>query len=257
MGGFKRCAGRLCCARIVSICCIGASIFATFASSADADVIVHGPRLHDNGGIGFGPLSGPQFGTFTEPQFDDLGGALTLTKVTLTVTVDSMHGKAEFDNQFAAGGMVTLAIGSLVDVSGPDPVLGAPLNVTADAVQTTTGFVTSIIEFPADFTGLDSISLTGTSSTDTESDFFTTANELAPYIGAGLVTFGFDGGRSTTGTILTPAGSHRIDHPGFTSPPLHKYTFTTTVTYEYVPEPTSLGLLWLGGMLLLLRRKAL
>ncbi len=235
---------------------VGALAVTNFLSHADAAVEVHGPRLHDNGGIGFGPLNGPQFGTFTEPQFDDLGGTRTLEKVTLTVTIDSLYGKAEFDNQFAAGGIVTLAIGSFVDVSGPDPVPGAPLNVTADAVETLTGPVAATEgEIPANFSGPDYIAITGTASTDSDSDFFTTPAELAPYIGAGLVTFDFDGGRSTTGTMLTPAGVHRIDHPGFTTPPLHNYTFTTTLTYQFVPEPSSLVLLLLGAFPLLRRRK--
>lgn len=221
-----------------------------------AAVEVHGPRLHDNGGIGYGPLNGPQFGAFNEPQFNDFGGARTLQKVTLSVTIDSRHGKAEFDNQHTSGGMVTLAIGSFVDVAGPDPVPGAPLIVNADAVETLTGPVAATEgEIPANFSGPDYIALTGTASTDTDSDFFTTAAELAPYIGAGVVTFDWDGGRSLTGTMLTPAGSHRIDSPGFTTPPLHNYTFTTTLTYEFVPEPSSLVLFLLSGFTFLCRRK--
>jgi hypothetical protein len=226
------------------------------AATASAAVVVHGPRLHDNGGIGFGPLNGPQVGTFDEPQFDDLGGTLTLTKVTLSVTINSLYGKAEFDNQDSAGGMVTLAIGSFVDVSGPDPVPGLPLIANADAVETLTGPVAATEgEIPADFAGPDYISLTGTASTDTDTESFTTAAELAPYIGTGLVTFDFDGGRSTTGEVLTPFGTRRIDFPGTSSPPVHEYTFTTTLTYEYVPEPAGL-LLWLaGGIMFLFQRR--
>ncbi len=224
---------------------------------AEAAVEVH-TRLHDNGGIGFGPLNGPQFGTFTEPQFDDLGGTRTLIKVTLSATIDSKFGKAEFDNQFTSGGIVTLAIGSFVDVSGPDPVPGAPLIVNADAVETLTGPVAATEgEIPANFAGPDYIGpLTGTASTDTDTDFFTTAPELAPYIGGGLVMFSWDGGRSTTGTMLTPAGAHRIDHPGFTTPPLHNYTFRTTLTYEFVPEPSGTLLTLLSGGILFLRRRS-
>ncbi len=242
--------------RSVAFCLIGSAVVFITSSRVDAAVEVHGPRLHDNGGIGFGPLNGPQVGTFMEPQFDELGGTRKLIKVTLSATINSKFGKAEFDNQDSAGGMVTLAIGSFVDVAGPDPVPGAPLIVNADAVETLTGPVTATEgEIPANFAGPDYISLTGTASTDTDTDFFTTVPELAPYIGAGMVTFDFDGGRSTTGTVLTPFGTHRIDFPGFTTPPLHNYTFTTTLTYEYVPEPASLGLLLFGGIPLLFRRR--
>jgi hypothetical protein len=157
----------------------------------------------------------------------------------------------EFDNQFTAGGMVTLAIGSFVDVAGPDPAIGAPLIANADAVETLTGPVAATEgEIPANFAGPDYILLTGTMSTDTDTESYTTAAELAPYIGAGMVTFDFDGGRSLTGEVLTPAGTRRVDHPGFTSPPLHNYTFTTTLTYEFVPEPASAVLLVIGGVIL-------
>lgn len=215
-------------------------------------------RIHDNGGIGFGPLNGPQVGTFMEPQFDDMGGTRTLLKVTLSATINSKFGKSEFDNQSTSSGMITLAIGSSVDVSGPDPLLGAPLIVNADAVETRTGPVSATEgEIPANFTGPDSIGLTGTESTDVDTDFFTTAAELAPYIGVGMVTFDFDGGRSVTGESLTLFGTRRLDHPGGSSPPLHNYTFATTLTYEYVPEPSTFAMLLVSSGILWLRRRKL
>jgi hypothetical protein len=231
--------------RTVLLLLTSAWIVAAIGSPAEGAFEVHGPRLHDNGGIGYGPLNGPQFGVFAEPQFNDLGGTRTLLRVTLDVTVDSTGGSAEFDNQFTSGGTVTLAIGSFVDVLGPDPTPGARLIANANAVNTLTGPVTATTgEIPANFAGPDYISLLGSSSSDTDSDSYATAPELAPYIGGGVVLFDWDGGRSTTGTVLTPAGSHRIDFHS-----LHNYTFTTTLTYEYVPEPTSLSVL--ASMILL------
>jgi hypothetical protein len=172
------------------------------------------------------------------------------------VTVDSKYGKFEFDNQDGAGGMVTLAIGSFVDVAGPDPVPGAPLIANADAVETLAGMVAATEgEIPANFSGPDYISLTGTASSDTDTESYTTSAELAPYIGAGLVSFDWDGGRSTTGTSLTPFGTTRIDFPGTTSPPVHNYTFTTTLIYEFVPEPASVTLLISSCLPLVCRRR--
>lgn len=207
-------------------------------------------RLHDNGGAGYGPLLGPQFGVFAEPQFDDFGGARTLQKVTLDVRIDSSGGSAEFDNNTPAAAIVTLAIGSFVDVSGPDPIIGAPLVANANATETLTGPVTATTDgLVADFMGTDYIGpLLGTTSTHTDTEFYTTAAELAPYIGSGLVAFAWDGGTSTTGTVLTFGGAHRVN---FFS--LNNYTFRTTLTYEYVPEPSGVVLLLLSGGALLWR----
>ena len=218
---------------------------------ADAAVEIYS-SLHDNGGAGFGPLSPAQFGVFNEPQFNDFGGARTLQKVTLSVRIDSSGGSAEFDNNTSSGATVTLAIGSFVDVAGPDPIPGAPLVANADATETLTGPVTATTDgLIADFAGTDYIGpLVGSTSTDTDSEFFTTAAELAPYIGAGLVTFNWDGGTSTTGRVLTAGGAHRINFHS-----LNNYSFRTTLTYEFVPEPSSVALLLLGGFTFLCRRK--
>jgi hypothetical protein len=226
-------------------------MFANFASRTDAAVEIHGPRLHDNGGIGYGPLNGPQFGIFTEPQFNDFGGARTLQKVTLSVTIDSTGGSAEFDNR-APAGTITLTIGSFVDVMGPDPTPGAPLIANADAVNALTGMVGAHEgDIPPNFAGPDYLRLDGTSSTDTDIESYMTAPEMAPYIGAGLVAFNWDGGRSNTGTMLTAGGDYRVDFHS-----LHNYTFTTTLIYEYVPEPSSLLLLLSSGIAFGVRRRS-
>ena len=225
------------------------------APNASADSITHGLTLHDNGGSGYGPLLG-YTGSFDVPQFDDLFGTRTLTEARLLVYIESSYGKNEFDNEAFGGGTVTLAIGSWVRVQGPEPLVGSRLSVTADAVESVTAPISGDTDgIPADFLGADYLSITGTSSTDTKSAGKTAAADLAPYIGTGVVTFVFDGGRSTAGTILTAAGWQRIDWPGFTTPPLHNYTFETLVTYEYVPEPATLSLLALGGLAMIRRRR--
>jgi hypothetical protein len=224
---------------------IGLIVALASAPLASAGVIDYGPTLHDNGGSGYGPLLG-YTGTFDVPQFDDLGGTRPLTQVSLLVVLESFYGKHEFDNEAAGGGTVTLAIGSWVRVQGPLPSSGSRLIVIADAVESVTGAVTGDTDAAADFLGTDSISIVGTYSDDAKSAAKTAADDLAPYIGGGLVTFSFDGGRSTTGTVLTSGGVERLDWPGFTTPPLHNFMFETSVTYTYAPEPAALSLMALG-----------
>ncbi|MBP7745831.1 MAG: hypothetical protein KA383_06825 [Phycisphaerae bacterium] len=68
-------------------CVVAAACLAS--SPVGAAIITYGPTLHDNGGAGYGNGA---TGSFLVPQFDDLAGALTLTKVTLTVQIDGTGG---------------------------------------------------------------------------------------------------------------------------------------------------------------------
>jgi hypothetical protein len=214
--------------------------------AAQAGTITYGPTLHNNGGALY---EGHATGTFEIPQFDDLGGTLTLTGVNLTVKVESYDGKQEFDNESFSPASVVLGIGAHVGVKGPDPVGGSRLIVNPTATETVTGFVTGDTDgLPADFIGTDSWSVTGHYAADTKADSRTAAADLAPYIGAGNATFEFDGGTSTAGTGPLPDGWDRVTAP--------QYKFTTTVEYMFTPEPATLSLLALGGLGLLRRRKA-
>jgi hypothetical protein len=223
------------------------TLAAIWTPSAQAGTIVVGPTTFDNGGAGY--RSGTT-DTFLVPRFDDLGGSLTLTKVTLTVKVESRGGKQEFDSEGLSSATITLGIGASVRVKGPDPGLGSRLIVIPDASETLTGFVTADTDgIPADFVGTDSLSITGVFSTDTQSGFRTSALDLAPYIGTGDATYEFDGHTSTKGTSALPDGADRVTF-GTT-----RFDFIVTVTYDFVPEPTSLSLLALGGLVLLRRRR--
>lgn len=75
-----------------------------------------------------------------------------------------------------------------------------------------------------------------------------TALELSPYMGGGMVTFDFStptgGGSSSTtagGGVLTSTLGIRSN-------------FVATVTYEFVPEPSSGSLLGMSGLILVKRR---
>ena len=212
---------------------------------AQAGTITYGPTLHNNGGALY---LGYNVGTFEVPQFLD-GPDDILTSVLLRVKVESYFGGLAFDNESSTTASVVLGIGAQVGVLGPEPVSGSRLIVSPTATETTTGFVTGDTEsgFP-DFIGTDSWSIYSPYAASTMADSRTAAFDLAPYIGAGDVTFGFIGNTSTAGTGPLPDGGI------LTTPPYYK--FTTTVEYTFTPEPATLSLLALGGLLAMRRRRS-
>ena len=229
------------------------TIIAVFAAAlvlglsvvAQAGTITYGPTLHNNSGALY---LGYNTGTFEVPQFLD-GPDDILTSVLLRVKVESYDGKHAIDNgSWSWSGSVTLGIGAYVGVQGPVPAGGSRLTVDCRATETATGSVTADHGGSTDFIGPDSFSMTGFYATDTQADSRTAALDLAPYIGAGNVTFAFTGNTSTYGTGPLPDGGDWVIFP--------TYKFTTTVEYTYTPEPATLSLLALGGFGLLRRRKA-
>jgi hypothetical protein len=221
-----------------------AALVLGLGAGTQADTRTYGPTLHDNGGELY---RGSSSGTFVVPQFLD-GPYDILTSVLLRVKVESYFGVLAFDNESSTTASVVLGIGAYVGVQGPVPVGGSRLIVSPTATETTTGFVTGDTEsgFP-DFIGLDSWSIHSPYAASTMADSRTTALDLAPYIGAGDVTFTFIGNTSTAGTGPLPDGGIMV------TPPYYK--FTTTVEYTYTPEPATLSLLALGGLALLRRSR--
>jgi len=222
-----------------------AALVLGLSAGAQAGTITYGPTLHDNGGPPF--YLGSSVGTFEVPQFlagpDDI-----LTSVLLRVKVESYDGKHSFDNEdWSWAGTVSLGIGAQVGVKGPAPVGGSRLIVNPIATETASGHVDADNDSSADFIGTDAFSITGHYAADTKADSRTSDADLAPYIGAGDVTFEFDGGTSTAGTGALPMGADWVIYP--------TYKFTTTVEYTYTPEPATLSLLALGGLLAMRRRR--
>jgi hypothetical protein len=190
-------------------------------------------------------------GTFMVPQYTDPGGK-PLLKVTLTVIGHSSGGSNTFDNEDLAGGTATVSIGTEIKVSGPVPALGSQLIVRAAPLNSNSGPVAGDNEpfsGPPDFVGTDSISVSGTGATDTQSAFKTSAFDLTPYEGGGNVTFDFSTLTDTAGSITsTGGGANRVVFGDILS------DYTATVTYESVPEPAGLALLCLAGLYTLHRR---
>ena len=214
------------------------------SAGAQAGTITYGPTLHNNSGALY---LGYNTGTFEVPQFLD-GPDDILTSVLLRVKVESYDGGHAIDNNmWDWSGSVTLGIGAYVGVQGPIPVGGSRLTVDSRATETATGSVTVDHGGSTDFIGPDSFSMTGFYATDTQADSRTAALDLAPYIGAGNVTFAFTGGTSTYGTGWLPDGGNWVTAP--------QYKFTTTVEYTFTPEPSTLSLLVLGGLALIRRQK--
>jgi hypothetical protein len=230
--------------RSTIIAVFAAALILELSAGAQAGTITYGPTLHDNGGPPF--YLGYKVGTFDVPQFL-AGPADILTSVLLRVKVESYDGKHAIDNNmWDWSGSVTLGIGAYVGVQGPIPAGGSRLTVDSRATETATGSVTIDHGGSTDFLGPDSFSITGHYAADTKADSRTAALDLAPYIGAGDVTFAFTGGTSTYGTGWLPDGGDWVIFP--------YYKFTTTVEYTFTPEPATLSLLALGGLLAMRRR---
>lgn len=181
-------------------------------------------------------------GSYLVPQYSDPGGQ-PLLKVTLTVDADSSGGSTTFDNEdHFSGGTATVTIGSEIKVNGPPPGIGAQLIVRADPVNSNTGGVGVDNDgLPPDFIGTDSISVSGTGAFDSKSAFKTAAIDMAPYLGAGMVTVDWAALLNAGVVSTTGGGGSDIEFAAI------RANFTATLTYEFVPEPASWVLMvWTG-----------
>ncbi|MCP4593893.1 MAG: PEP-CTERM sorting domain-containing protein [bacterium] len=183
------------------------------------------------------PLS-PNSDTKSLSKFDDLGGTLTLTKVTLYI--DALVGSsltAENDSQLPAP-LFQASLTGLVTATSPDLSVSAAM---ADNWPISLAASNGLAGEGTDFHDFGYLS-----KSDTDSDQIATPTDLSFYVGAGnffdvdidgTAGWGFSG---TTDATLTVAdlGAEGI----------------VKVTYEYVPEPTSLALLAAGGLFLRRRR---
>jgi len=191
-------------------------------------------------------MSGISNGNFFVPQYADAGG-MPLTKVTLTIEASSTGGLATFDNESPSAGMAFVSIGTSLRLRGPTPASAPTLEVEAQPQSSNTaGFAPDNDGAPPDFTGSDSVTVIGTLSADFESSWITASDALGPYRGNGLVSFSFIASTSARafGVPLPDAliGATLIDTANFRP----TSAFTATISYEFVPEPSSILLAGIG-----------
>lgn len=177
------------------------------------------------------------------PKFDPSLG--TLQKATLSISQTLFASYGIESNRTDAGQTVTFSLKSssnfALSVSQGDQTF-----TTYEATPSFTDFWTlEVYDGTPDFAGPSGASKTYIDNTEDFSQEYTGA-DLDRFIGTGnldynvngtaSITHGYSGGNLSV--MFSTLGSANV-----------------TVTYEYVPEPATIGLLMLGGLLFVFRRR--
>ena len=200
------------------------------------------------------PFSGtPNFtDTLTFDKFDDMGGTLTLTSIQVLVELNVDGGSLILDNDGVDAASGQFEFGATGDISSLDVALVnasfQPVTAVLDAYYNSAfNLAGNVGDVANDFdpSGPDGMQYFGAPETDSASGFIN-STVFAQYIG--LDTFDIDveviqwtdfGGVSGIEWAVTPVSADG----------------EVTVIYNYVPEPATLSLLALGGLIAARRRR--
>ena len=191
--------------------------------------------------------------TLTFDEFDDLGGTLTLTSIQVSVSLSAIGGQLILDNDGESSASGSFDFGAKGDISSTDvSLLDAGLLPVTSEVQAGHNQAFSLDpntgDGPSDFdpTAPDGLQYNGGTETDSDSGLIS-GTVFNQYIGTGTYDIDVDvtqwqdfGGVSGIEWAVTPVSA----------------SGEVTVIYNYIPEPATLGLLSLGALALLRRRRA-
>jgi hypothetical protein len=168
----------------------------------------------------------------------------TLTKVTLTLDSNTSPSVIGWDNEAGIASDVTLGIGTKVTINA-----FSIQAVTTMPLQTGLASVTADNDgWPPDYGGSDAFLFIGGSGSNSNSNSSTDAGVLALFTGVGTFDVWLSSSISTLVSTTTGWGSS-ITVAGQTSG-------TISITYEDIPipEPATVTLLGLSGVVLIMKR---
>jgi len=238
------------------IACIVALLAGACAVPAWGDIIIY--TYDSTVDSPTGPFAVGQSGSFTLPQYNDPS---PLIFVTIEVTGVTFGGENTWDNETDAPGWAEVTLGAEIEVTSNTPA--APLvtlvipQVTAhEDVEADDPSEAGVPVYfaghwmNADYAGADSVTVTATGGSDSDSDTLGPGDDLTPFIGAGTVQWDFDS------SLVAAHDSNNSLGQGQEDPP--QFNFTARVIYENTaPEPAAVAVLCVGlGPILLRRRRA-
>ncbi len=198
------------------------------------------------------PYSGLKVpGTLTM-NFDKFDPSLgILQQVILEIDVDGISaGSAAYENEDPINSAnVELTIKG--DINAETNVTLSPLSAGVQTPEESTGLVSlvsdEVSETPdPDFAGPDWVELVGSTASGSDQDSATT--DLGEYIGLDTFEVELRTASMFTATLESGFGQLKTEQG--------ESEGTVTLTYIYIPEPTSLALLGVGSLVLLRRRRS-
>jgi hypothetical protein len=201
--------------------------------------------------VSFGPWSLPHASqTFDLPKFDPALGPLTQVDFILSGT--AFAGTIEWDGEGGLPTDLTLGIGAEMTATGP-----VSLSVVTAPMQEGSTHIPDDDDdgYPPDFAGPDYFAVTGNTGSDSATQTWTSAGDLAFFTQtAPGDTFSVDVSAEDKMLIETTGGGWGVPQAVF-----GQVNGTATVRYHFeaiVPEPSSIALLLLGVCpAVLLRRR--